>query len=234
MQTFHSLHHTKAVTSGVWVIIPVKSLTEAKSRLATAFTPLQRYRLTINLLKNTLKVLGSSVLADILAGLVVVSADQRVLQEAESYGALALNERDLIGLESRSAGGQLNATLKATSQWVINELSPGRLVIVHADLPLLDLEDLPAMLALSNKNNASVVLAPDRHEQGTNALLIEAAGAPGFNYLFGPNSFQLHCKALSKRQVSFEVCRQAGLAFDLDQLEDFDRLPASLKESLLL
>jgi 2-phospho-L-lactate guanylyltransferase len=65
-----------------------------------------------------------------------------------------------------------------------------------------------------------VVIAPDRHGRGTNALLISPPGL--IEYDFGENSFQRHCKRAKQAGARLEVVELPSLGLDLDIPEDFE------------
>ena len=67
-------------------------------------------------------------------------------------------------------------------------------------------------------NPPVVVIAPDRHESGTNALLISPAGL--IEYDFGENSFKRHCQRAEAAGARLEVLHLPSLALDLDLPED--------------
>ena len=65
----------------VWLLVPVKSFDQAKSRLAVALAPAERALLSRRLLARTLEVAQASGL---FAGTLVVSHDLAVLEFARS------------------------------------------------------------------------------------------------------------------------------------------------------
>jgi 2-phospho-L-lactate guanylyltransferase len=67
-----------------------------------------------------------------------------------------------------------------------------------------------------------VVIAPDRHREGTNALLICPAGL--IEYGFGPGSFELHCARAREVGARLEICELATLALDIDMPEDLEQI----------
>src|SRR5262249_49759308 len=71
--------------------------------------------------------------------------------------------------------------------------------------------------------DAYMVIAPDRHGSGTNALLLRASAA--FDFQFGEGSCEKHLAAASGRGWRIEVCRRPELAFDLDTPEDLVACP---------
>ncbi len=92
-----------------------------------------------------------------------------------------------------------------------------RVLVLPADLPLVVPEDLQALLALAS-DPPSVVLAPDRRQDGTNALLVSPAGL--IEYEFGPQSYDRHRAAALAAGARVAVCDRPGLALDLDLPED--------------
>jgi 2-phospho-L-lactate guanylyltransferase len=65
-----------------------------------------------------------------------------------------------------------------------------------------------------------VVIAPDRHNTGTNALLMSPSGL--IDYDFGPNSFQRHCQQVEASGARLEVVNLPNLGLDLDYPEDLE------------
>ena len=90
-------------------------------------------------------------------------------------------------------------------------------LVVHADLPLLSVADIEAVVAGCGLRP---VLAPS-HDGGTS---VAAATTTDFPFRYGPGSFRRHLGALRGRALV--LCRP-GLALDLDQSRDLavaDRL----------
>jgi 2-phospho-L-lactate guanylyltransferase len=92
-------------------------------------------------------------------------------------------------------------------------------LILPADLPLVAREDIQVLLDRAGKPPV-VVIAPDRHGRGTNALLISPAGL--IEYDFGENSFQRHCDRARQAGARLEVVTLPSLGLDLDIPEDFE------------
>ncbi len=78
------------------------------------------------------------------------------------------------------------------------------------------------MLALIDKASKPpvVVIAPDRHCKGTNALLMVPAGL--IEYDFGENSFQRHCERARQAGANLEIVELPSLGLDLDLPEDLE------------
>ena len=119
----------------------------------------------------------------------------------------------------REAGSpKLNTALKRAT--VVAQVYTTRGVLVlPADLPLLTREDILALIERAKKPPV-VVIAPDRREEGTNALLICPAGL--IEYDFGPGSFRRHCERAQQAGARFEVVKLQSLSLDLDLPEDLE------------
>ena len=197
----------------LWAIVPVKPLRRGKSRLAGTLSEDERAHLNQLLLENTLKTLTD--LKEI-EQILVVSRDPAALSLARDHGARTVRE---------AAGSpQLNTAL--TRATVVAQVYATRGVLVlPADLPLMTREDILALLERA-ADPPVVVIAPDRHEEGTNALLISPAGL--IDYDFGPGSYKHHCERAKKAGARLEICTLPSLALDLDLPEDLallDKLP---------
>jgi 2-phospho-L-lactate guanylyltransferase len=96
------------------------------------------------------------------------------------------------------------------------ELGAQRLLILPCDLPRLDVAALQAMASLPA--GTEVVIAPDRHGAGTNALLVDAGTR---EFAFGADSLARHIALAEARGMRALTCAQPALAFDLDTAEDF-------------
>ena len=189
---------------GVYAVVPVKDLRGTKSRLAPVLDPAARAGLT-------LYMMGRVVTRALEAGVdavCVVSPDPIVLDEALKRGATPLVQKSR-GLNPALEEGRLWATQNGASA----------LLVLPADLPLIEPEDVRAVL--DGAASAPVVVAPDGARSGTNALLLRPPDALPF--LFGPNSFEAHLGAGRDREIEVRVCENGHLSFDLDTAGDLAR-----------
>jgi 2-phospho-L-lactate guanylyltransferase len=174
--------------------IPVKSLSEAKSRLAPMLTPLERGALTLAMLEDVLD-------ATDLPGwdTWVISPDEAVLEVAARRGVRTIVEEKpplanavrQVEAEANDAGAEALAVLLADAALVTTEaLRRG----VHALGP--------------------VVLVPDEDEAGTNLLLRRPPRA--IPARFGSESFRKHLETAALAEIPATVVQIPELAFDLD------------------
>lgn len=196
------------LASGVSAVVPVKDLRGTKSRLAPILDPGARAGLTVYMMGRVVAAIGSAGVEDIC----VVSPDRIVLHEARRRGASPLVQ------ESRG----LNPALEEGRRRAL-ELGASTLLVFPADLPLLEEDDVRAVLQAAE--GQSVVISPDGARSGTNALLIRPPDALPF--AFGPGSFGAHLEAARERGLDAKLCERPHLAFDLDTAGDLARLKKS-------
>jgi 2-phospho-L-lactate guanylyltransferase len=190
----------------VFAVVPVKDLWGTKSRLKPILDPGARAGLTLYVMGRVVSAIGRAGVENIG----VVSPDRIVLDEARKRGATPLLQ------ESQG----LNPALEEGRRWAM-ERGGSSLLVLPADLPLIDTEDVSAVLE-SVGETLSVVISPDGVHTGTNALLLRPPGALPF--AFGPGSYEAHLQAAQERGLDVRVCERPHLAFDLDTAEDLVRL----------
>ena len=190
----------------LWAIVPVKPLRHGKSRLAGALNEDQRTELNKALLQHTLETLAELKEVD---GVLVVSRDPHALKVAHGLGARTVQE---------TGQPQLNTALKRAT--VVAQVYATRGVLVlPADLPLISKDDILELIRRADQAPV-VVIAPDRHGRGTNALLISPPGL--IEYDFGEDSFQRHCELARRAGARLEIVELPSLGLDLDVPEDFE------------
>jgi 2-phospho-L-lactate guanylyltransferase len=190
----------------LWAIVPVKPLRRGKSRLAGILSEDERAELNRSLLQNTLKTFAE--LREV-EEVLVISRDPQALAIARHYGARTVRE---------DGQPELNTALKRAT--VIAQVYATRGVLVlPADLPLVTREDVLTLIERAGEQ-PSVVIAPDRHGTGTNALLISPPGL--IEYDFGENSFERHCQRARAAGARLEIVNLPTLGLDLDLPEDLE------------
>ena len=110
--------------------------------------------------------------------------------------------------------------LIAAYEMVAARTGAERLLFIHADLPFLGQEDISAVIAASLDHHA--VFSPDFTETGTNAVL--RWRHQSLPLCFGKDSFARHQQAAKAAETRWRVVRASGVARDVDEPEDLDRL----------
>jgi 2-phospho-L-lactate guanylyltransferase len=188
----------------VWAIVPVKPFAHAKSRLASVLDEDERAALSRSFLEHALGVIAQ---VPGIARTLVVSRDPDALALAERSGARTLGENGASGL---------NAALTLAAR-VAREGQAGAVLILPTDLPLLTADEVRQIVA-EDDGTPRVVIVPDRHEQGTNALLVRPPEA--LPLAFGDGSFTRHTALARRAGLPVRVLRLPGAALDVDVPED--------------
>jgi 2-phospho-L-lactate guanylyltransferase len=97
--------------------------------------------------------------------------------------------------------------------------------MLPVDCPMLDPGELDAHIGRSPR---TVLIVPDRHGTGTNALVL--APPDIFTPVFGPDSCYRHVSRARGTGISFALERVESMAIDLDTPEDM----SLLRDRLLL
>ena len=200
------------MTEHILAIIPVRSLTTGKSRLAPAVGPAMRRELTKRMLAITLEACRASAAID---QILVISPDVEALAFANAL------DHEVIGVrQDDRTPGLLPALYQARRVGAVNRFDAT--LILFADLPLVNGEDVAALVSTPGQ----VVIAPDQNRVGTNGLLLRRGDIDlsDFRFQFGVESFAAHVDEARQIGISPAVVELPGLGFDLDTPDDFGNL----------
>jgi 2-phospho-L-lactate guanylyltransferase len=195
-------------------ILPVKSFGAAKQRLGSALGAGSRQALAQAMFSDVLASLRRVPGVDAVA---VVTSDRL----AESA---ALGERVEV-LHDTEMAGQSAAALIGIRYAQAHGFD--RVLLVPGDTPLLDPGEVAALLRRALDNGTAVVVVPDRHGEGTNALLLTPPDA--IQPSFGPGSCARHVSAARTARVPCAVEHVPTLALDVDTGQDLELLAATLE-----
>ena len=190
-------------TSELVAVIPMKPLSQSKTRLAPHMSEEQRSDLVVGMLRRVLGAIkGSSI-----EMFWVVGGDERIRNVARNFDGIWMEE----------LGRNLNDTLGKA----FDELAGRNAAALYlaGDLPFLKPSDLHSLLR-SSRRNTNITLAPARRDGGTNAILVPP-GIP-FRPELGPRSFSKHLSTAAAMEVSVAICYSPGLGFDLDITDDLE------------
>lgn len=187
-------------------VVPIKHLDDAKTRLAGRRTPSERRCLVRNLLRHVLSTLQESRLVHKIT---IVTPDPTVLHEAEFL--------NITGILQTNTG--LNAAIRLGRDEALQYRAHAMLVLLP-DLPLLTVPDIDALLGAAGEG--IVVLAPDRHSSGTNAIVLHPPDA--IDPAFGTNSLYAHRAGAREKGLLVREYHSIGTGFDLDTATDLDEL----------
>ncbi len=194
-------------------VLPVKGFGNAKQRLGAALGEQERCELAEAMVGDVLEALCG---VGGLAAIVVVTAEPLAASAARAAGAAVVDDPWETGQSDAAALGVSAAV----------ERGAGRVLLVPGDCPSLSPSQVEDLLAARNGADPCVIIVPDRHGSGTNALLISppAALAPSF----GPGSFARHAAHARAAGAAVEVAELPSLGLDVDTPGDLVALRAAL------
>lgn len=185
----------------VTAVIPVKQLGEAKTRLTGALPAEERAELALALLANVLTAVQGAVG---VTRMLVVTPDADVARLARGRGAEVVHQEQ----------PGLNLAIQL-GHAAVNDPEDVVLALL-GDLPFLTSGDLDQLLRLVEPG--VLVLAPDRHRRGTNALAVQRDEP--FEPAFGENSLALHRREAARLGLAVREYRARGTGFDVDTAAD--------------
>lgn len=188
-------------------IVPIRALEGAKSRLGGVLDAEERQDLVKLLLERTL---AAADLVPEIEAVLVVSPDPAILALAARHGAQVL--------EQRSAGLNEGLTEAVTAALALGATA---VLILAGDLPSVSDTSIGEIVATAAaaipKARAIVVVVPDRHGGGTNALLLSPPDA--IRFAFGSESRAAH-QAAARAAGALSLELDGPLSLDLDLPED--------------
>ncbi|OBF55558.1 2-phospho-L-lactate guanylyltransferase [Mycobacterium sp. 852002-53434_SCH5985345] len=194
---------TRADEAGrdVALIVAVKRLAAAKTRLAPVFSARTREGVVLAMLIDTLTAAGR---VGSLGSITVITPDEAAAAAATELGAEVLNDPTPEG-----HGDPLNNAI-ATAERAVGGFFPN-VVVLQGDLPALQTQELAEAIAAARHHRRSFVA--DRLATGTAALF--AFGAP-LDPQFGSDSSARH-----RRSGAIELTGAwPGLRCDVDTPDD--------------
>lgn len=191
----------------VTIVLPVKKLSSAKSRLEPVLSADDRRCLVLDMFSHVLSVCVSAL--DPIRVL-VVSCDEIVGERAANAGASWIRDPE--------AG--LNRSLVAVFEacWRRDETP----LYLPCDLPRLETADIRAIVAAGSDER--VVLCSSRDGAGTNALMVPPKTP--MDPELGAGSFERHLAIATALGYEVVVCELPRVAFDVDTPADWADLHA--------
>ena len=184
-------------------IIPMKPLSQGKSRLARTLSPEQRANISMGMLRRVLVALKGAFIDPVW----VVGGDDRVMRLARNQG----------GIWHEEMGRDLNDTLGKAIEQAFRRGNSA--LYIAGDLPFVKPSDIHSFIQAS-RGAGNVTLAPARRDGGTNAMLIPHGIR--FQPELGRRSFSKHLSQAAKLETSVAIAYSPGLGLDLDLVDDLE------------
>jgi 2-phospho-L-lactate/phosphoenolpyruvate guanylyltransferase len=186
-------------------VLPVKRFAGAKRRLGGELSGPARRMLAVAMVTDVLLALRRARRVD---EAVVVTGEATAAAIARAHGAAVVPDPD--------DAGHVPAALRGVG-WAM-ERDAAQVLLVPGDCPALDPREIDRLLATAGVSRPEVVIVPDRHGTGTNALVLDPPDvlAPSF----GPGSCARHVELARAAGVPVRVVPVPSLAFDVDTPAD--------------
>jgi 2-phospho-L-lactate guanylyltransferase len=189
------------------ILIPVKSLANAKQRLASVLDQPTRTKLAQAMLLDMLETLGTWTNRPDIG---IVTSDSFALELARRFEFQIIPDN-----ANRSETDAIEmATRFCEAQGVDNTL------VIPGDIPLMSASELETILEAAPLQGS--VLVPAADGRGTNAAWRRPAGL--FPLRFGNDSFKPHLTAARATQKPCVVLSLPGIALDIDNPSDLRQL----------
>ena len=186
------------------VLVPLKRLDHAKTRLASVLDPSTRAYVMRALLDHTLEQVKA---APSIGSVTLVSSAAEASSIAAEHGVAHFDDRGLPWNEALAAA-------------IAESVTSDAVAIVSADVPLLTIDDVEQFVAALTRHGVVIARATDA---GTNAVAMDPAGAMGTT--FGvEGSAALHAALAETAGLTPVIVDIPGLAHDLDTTEDLEEV----------
>lgn len=189
------------------LLIPFKSLTTAKQRLAEALDQAQRSQFAEAMLRDVMSA-AAGVTSRI--DVAIVTGDAHAQAMAREFGFTVIedtrNESETAAIERATAwceGRGYDTT-----------------IVVPADIPLITSDEVNRVLDAAPQEGAVFVPAYDR--RGSNCILRRPASLIPLR--FGNDSFLPHCEAMKKTGKELILLEMFGIGLDIDNPHELDLL----------
>jgi 2-phospho-L-lactate guanylyltransferase len=198
-------------------VLPVKRFGAAKQRLDNGLSD------------GTRRALAEAMVTDVLIALrrakgvdevLVVSGETMAVALAAGYDAAAvIDDPDDAGHSAAAVRGVQAAMERGAT----------RVLLVPGDCPALDPNEIDDLLAdADGVAPPDVVVVPDRHGSGTNALLLTPPNA--ISPAFGPGSRERHERLAQEAGATVTSIDIVTLGLDVDTVDDLAALRTALED----
>jgi len=189
------------------LLIPVKTLGNAKQRLGEAFDQPHRALLAEAMLRD---VLSAAAGLENRLDIFLVTGDSHAKSLASEFGFGVFEDR---ANDSETAAIEL-----ATARCILQGYDTT--VVIPGDVPLITSDELHGVLNAAPGEGVAIVPAYDR--RGSNCILRRPSDLIPLR--FGNDSFLPHCEAVRKAGKSLVILEMPGIGLDIDYPHELELL----------
>ena len=184
----------------MWAVVPVKGFDAPKQRLSAVLSSDERAGLTRAMLSDLLATLQG---VNGLAGVLVISGDERVLGLAAKAGVTTLRE---------TLPSDYNAAVAQAARHLADGAAAGMLHL-PGDVPFASAVEVESVLA-AHGSAPAVTLVPARDGDGTNCLALSPPEL--LTPAFGPGSCDRHADLARAAGIEPVILDLPGIGLDID------------------
>lgn len=196
------------------ILIPVKSLANAKQRLASMLDQATRTKLAQAMLFDVLETLSTCASPTEVS---IVTSDPFALELARRFEFQIIPDH-----ANRSETGAIEMATQFCEEQGVNST-----LVIPADIPLIQASEIETILQAAPAEGS--VLVPAADGRGTNAAWRTPAGL--FPLRFGNDSFKPHLAAARATEKPCVVLSLPGIALDIDNPFDLRELAQASGET---
>jgi 2-phospho-L-lactate guanylyltransferase len=197
------------------ILVPVKNLQNAKQRLSPVLNQASRLALAEAMLQDVLETLST------WAG----RPDEVALVTNDPFAMELASRFDFRIIAETANRSETDAIEMATA--ICRSQGAESTLVIPGDIPLVQAWELEKIFAAAPERGS--VLAPSADQRGTNAAWRKPAGL--FPLRFGNDSFWPHLNASRATGHPCVVLSLSGIALDVDNPADLQRLAAAPGET---
>ncbi len=190
----------------MWAIVPIKTFDRAKQRLANVLSEEERRSLMLAMARDVLTCLAKSRR---LSGVLIVSRTV----EADALAQTFATERFAESPEANLAGA-----LEQATQHLIANFAARGVIIVPADVPGIETEELDEILAAHEQ----ITILPDAENLGTNGLVCSPPLC--MPYIFDGKSFKPHVDGAFAAGITPRIVPGTRFSLDVDVPDDLRKV----------
>ena len=191
----------------MWVVIPVKKINNAKCRLKSVLSPVQRSEFFAMMLEDVL-----SILKDVpeIENVSIATVCTKAIKIAKKYDASILN--------THYDEGQTSAI--TVSARTLEKNGVKKMLMLPGDIPLVKENEISKLINV-HKSEPMMTIVPSRDKKGSNCIALSPPTAMPLS--FGPNSYFPHIETARSLGLKINSIPLSGIGLDIDT-------PADLKE----
>ena len=192
----------------MWVVIPVKKINNAKCRLKSVLSPVQRSEFYAMMLEDVL-----SILIDVpeIENISIATVCTKAIKIAKKYDASILN--------THSDEGQTLAITKSATALEQNGVK--KMLMLPGDIPLVNENEISKVINV-HKNAPTMTIVPARDRKGSNCIALSPPTAMPLS--FGPNSYFPHLEVARSLGLKINSITLSGIGLDIDTPSDLKEL----------